>query len=310
MEFIMKLASALDNYIRRSLISNYVPYLRKYSPKLYLAIKKIFEIALPISSINKLSRYQVRAIQNFISTTKINLANSVILEIGSDSEAKILREFSALGAKEAIGINPGLENDATGKENFNPLELPKNCRLQNDDASNLSFEDETFTHIFSVSVFEHLNNFDACLSEMYRVLKPGGIVYADFGPIWSSSLGHHVYAVADGEEARHWNPQKNPIPNHTHLLLDRDQMADLLREKVSYRLLEGILKWVYDQPYINRMFYEDYVRAFERSQFEIVHLSLDEEYINRTTEQKLLDKYPGYKKFGVRNAEIVLKKPE
>lgn len=298
----------MDNYVRRSLVNRYLPYLRKYSPKLYTMMKMLWEKTLPINSENDLARYQVRAIDNFISRSDLNIENSIILEIGSDSDGKILRELASRGAERMVGINPGLENESSGKDDFQGEGLPKNCELRNDDASALGFKNETFSHIFSVSVFEHLNNFDACVSEMYRVLKSGGYVYADFGPIWSSSIGHHVYAVVDGEEVRHWNPQKNPVPNYAHLLLERIEMHDLLCDKVSEGLLDAILKWIYDQPFINRMFYEDYIRILEKSPFEIVHLSVDEEHLDKKTKDALCNKYPGYSKFGVRNAEILLRK--
>jgi len=304
----MKISNALDNYARRSLISKYIPYLRKYSPRLYMAFKMLWEKSLPINSQNNLARYQVRAIDNFISRTNLNIEGSAILEIGSDSDGKILRELASRGAVRVVGINPGLENESSGMERFQGKGLPKNCELRNDDASALGFDNETFSHIFSVSVFEHLNDFDKCVSEMHRVLKPGGHVYADFGPIWSSSIGHHVYAVSDGEEVRHWNPQKNPVPNFAHLLLGRSEMHDLLRDKVSDGLLNAILKWIYDQSFINRMFYEDYIRILEESPFDIVHLSVDEEHLDQKTKDALCNKYPGYSRFEVRNAEILLRK--
>ncbi len=304
----MKISNALDNYVRRSLINRYLPYLRKYSPKLYTTMKVLWEKTLPINSENDLARYQARAIDNFIACTNLHMESSSILEIGSDSDGKILHEFASRGAMRAVGINPGLENESSGKNDFQGEGLPENCELRNDDVSALGFENETFSHIFSVSVFEHLNHFDACVSEMHRVLKPGGYVYADFGPIWSSSIGHHVYAVADGEEVRHWNPQKNPVPNYTHLLLGKSEMHDLLCDKVSEGLLDAILKWIYDQPFINRMFYEDYIRILEESLFEIVHLSVDDEHLDKKTKDALRNKYPGYSKFGIRNAEILLRK--
>lgn len=304
----MKISSLLDSYVRRSLINRYTPFLRKHSPKLYTMMKMIWEKSLPISSQNDLARHQVRAVDNFISRTKLNMSSSVILEIGSDSDGKILRELACRGAAKVVGINPGLENESSGESDFHGVGLPESCEFRNDDANAIGFASETFSHIFSVSVFEHLNHFDKCISEMYRVLKPGGYMYADFGPIWSSSIGHHVYAVANGEEVRHWNPEKNPIPNYAHLLLERSEMRNLLSDKISECLLDATVKWIYDQPFINRMFYEDYICILEESPFEIVYLYLDEERLDNNTNDLLRNKYPSYSMFGVRNAEILLRK--
>jgi ubiquinone/menaquinone biosynthesis C-methylase UbiE len=304
----MKISRSLDNYIRRSSINRYMSYLRKYSPWLYSGIKKIWEKMIPIRSKYGLARYQIRAVDNFIALTKPVLNNSIILEIGSDSDAKILRELVGRGAKRVVGINPGLENEKKGISDFRNAGLPAGCELRNDDATSIGFDDDTFTHIVSVSVLEHLNNFEKCLSEMYRVLKPGGYVYAEFGPIWSSGLGHHVYATVNGEEARHWDPSRNPVPNYAHLLLTKEEMRISLQNKISKSLLEAVVSWIYDQSYINRMFYEDYIRAIEASAFQVVHKAEDREHLSRRTKELLKSRYPDYTRFDVRNAELVLRK--
>lgn len=50
----------------------------------------------------------------------------------------------------------------------------KNLTLS--DARNLPFSDNSYSSIISISTFEHISNTKKLLSEMYRVLKPGGII--------------------------------------------------------------------------------------------------------------------------------------
>jgi SAM-dependent methyltransferase len=43
----------------------------------------------------------------------------------------------------------------------------------------------------SDAVFEHVRDMPALLAETYRVLRPGGVVYATYGPIWYTAGGDH-----------------------------------------------------------------------------------------------------------------------
>lgn len=302
----MSLASMLDNFVRRSFAARLVPYLKKTNPRLYTWGLKLRDVLLPVRSEFDLSRYQIRAIERFIALTRPDWSVSEILEIGSDDDAKVLREFDRLGARAVTGINPYLDiwhDIPSGKRELSPT-----CVLANSDVRKLPFKNESFTSVFSVAVLEHINDLATALSEIHRVLKPGGYVYAEFGPIWSCSVGHHVYAVVDGEEARHWKPEKNPVPNYAHLLLAPHQMRPLLQERVSEKLLSAILEWIYEKPSINRLFFEDYDRLFKESEFEILALNTVDEHVSSTMLKKLCDKHPGYKKFSVRNVEVLLKK--
>lgn len=57
--------------------------------------------------------------------------------------------------------------------------------------------DESIDLIGSDAVFEHLQNLPAVLDEFHRVLRPGGIVYATFGPLWYCWGGDHFSGSAD-----------------------------------------------------------------------------------------------------------------
>jgi SAM-dependent methyltransferase len=204
-----------------------------------------------------------------------------------------------------IGINPRFEDQKLAK--INPG-LPDGCSLRKGDIRSTSFPDNSIGAIFSVGVFEHLLNLELCLAEMHRVLMPGGCVYAEFGPIWSSSLGHHVHAAGEGEESKHSDPTKNPIPDYGHLLMSRSELDDYLKGKVPDALRREIIDWVYDKPNINRLFLEDYLRLMRNSDFELVHIGFDREYISEDLLGRLKNKNPGYRIFDVRNLQVLLRK--
>ena len=53
-------------------------------------------------------------------------------------------------------------------------------------------ENECIDVVGSDAVFEHLKNLPEVLNEFYRILKPGGVLYATFGPLWYGYGGDHV----------------------------------------------------------------------------------------------------------------------
>ena len=296
---------SLDLYIRNSVVGRNLSRLRS-SPKLYGFLRSTYSRLFKIRSKNDLAPYQSKAVHRFVKFVPQDLLRAGVLEVGSDVDAKVIRELNSLGATRIIGINPVFTDEELDR--FNPL-MPPGCSLARGDMRDTGIPDESIGAVFSVAVFEHLLDFDKCLLEMHRILIPGGMVYAHFGPIWSSSLGHHVYANVGEQKARHWDPSLNPLDDHSHLLLSRQEMGSSIAERVPARLSEEILKWVYESNDSNRLFYEDYVRMFEQSPFEIVHLSPEREHIPEKTKSALDQRHgPTYRTFDVRNAEVLLRK--
>lgn len=60
-------------------------------------------------------------------------------------------------------------------------------------AVDLKFEDESFDFVFSHDAFEHVGSPEDVLREAMRVVRKGGYIYLDFGPIYYSPFGEHAY---------------------------------------------------------------------------------------------------------------------
>jgi SAM-dependent methyltransferase len=59
------------------------------------------------------------------------------------------------------------------------------------DARRLPFGDNSFDIISSEALLEHVNPVEPCIQEMFRVVRPGGLVYAIFGPFFYTYGGAH-----------------------------------------------------------------------------------------------------------------------
>jgi len=73
---------------------------------------------------------------------------------------------------------------------------PSACRLrfvQGDISAGLSLESKSFDFIYSINVFEHILNPTNALEEMIRLVKPGGLIYLSFDPLYYSPWGLHAY---------------------------------------------------------------------------------------------------------------------
>ncbi|MCX7164832.1 MAG: class I SAM-dependent methyltransferase [Rhodocyclales bacterium] len=300
------ISERVDRVIRQSPLGRHLSRLRKLAPRLYTNLRGAYSSLFSLDSKHGLERYQARALRRFVDIVPEVVRRIGVLEIGSDLDGKVLRELQLTGCNYVTGINTAFSDADLAQ--ISPA-LPSGCTLKRADMRDTGLPDSSLGAVFSVSVFEHLLDFERCLAEMHRILVPGGIVYAEFGPIWSSGLGHHVCATADGQQARHWDPRLNPLADFSHLLQSRDEMRTTIANRVPPRLEEGILGWVYDSDAINRLFFEDYLRLVEESPFEMIQMSTDREHVAADMLATLRMRHPSYQVFDVRNVELVLRKP-
>ena len=184
-----------------------------------------------------------------------------VLEIGCDPEGEFLKYLSTQRKLvKAVGVNPCMENN---------IELTEYSLLK-EDACKLPFADNSFDRIISISVFEHVQNLDVALAEMYRVLRPGGYLFTEFGPIWSSVWGHHLWFY-HGDAVRDW--RNTPIPPYAHLLMSEAELRSWCQKKYGDEsLINKICDFVYRSDEQNRLFYSDYEDTISVSPFRVVFM--------------------------------------
>jgi SAM-dependent methyltransferase len=88
--------------------------------------------------------------------------------------------------KTAVGVDIRVEG-------LDPRALAGGAAFAGMDASRLGFPAESFDFVSSFNSFEHFPDPEAVLLEVIRVLRPGGYLYLDFGPVWLSPKGAHQF---------------------------------------------------------------------------------------------------------------------
>jgi len=145
---------------------------------------------------------------SFELTKKINIIkdlgfdldkDSVIMDFGCGS-GKMVQELCGLGYK-AYGI----ETRMTKEENVDTEGMVKKGIIRTIDFDNyvLPFEDNTFDFIYSHSVFEHVSNYEESISEIARVLKPGGFCLHCF-PSKFRPVEPHIFVPFSSLIQSHW----------------------------------------------------------------------------------------------------------
>jgi SAM-dependent methyltransferase len=123
-----------------------------------------------------------------------------VLDFGSGYGGRTVR-YAELGAASLIGIEIVPEMVEEGRE----FAKAKGCRIEFVQAAgeSLPFADESFDLICSFEVFEHVEFVELCLQECWRVLAPGGSLYAVFPAYYHPTGGSHLHGYIS----------RSPLPN-------------------------------------------------------------------------------------------------
>jgi len=160
--------------------------------------------------------------------------------------------------------------------------------VQGDINNMVSFYDESIDIIGSDAVFEHLNNFDAAISEIKRVLIKGGIVYANFGPLWHCYGGDHLSA------------EKGLENSYNHLLLDENNYKTFLDSFGQYNhddvdgrtwIYNNLFSYLTPEQYFEKMDSAGLLKEYAAAILEPSCLSFKEQYPDK---YKILEEKYGF----------------
>lgn len=110
------------------------------------------------------------------------------------SACKILEVGCGYGIASTHLLQLGLNVFATDLIDIRTEEVRKSGLrfLPGDACQCLPFPKASFDLVFSINSFEHFDMPEAALDEMLRVVKPGGLIYQTFDPLYYSPWGLHA----------------------------------------------------------------------------------------------------------------------
>lgn len=168
---------------------------------------------------------------------RLDLAGKKVLEIGG-----CLPEEWTRAAKEWHSIDP-LHADGSWRSGH----VVRHGGV----AEALPLDDGEVEAIFACDSFQHVNDVTTVYAECFRVLKPGGVLYANFGPVWTAPDGSHIENVtACGRRWDFWSRQL--LPPWSHLLLSHDRMQELAVAALGDDLGMAVAAYLRTSRWINR----------------------------------------------------------
>ena len=114
----------------------------------------------------------------------------------------------------------------------------------------------------SDAVFEHVTNLDCVLKETFRILRPGGTVYASYGPLWYCAGGDH------------FSGRGGIVNAFNHILLGEDDYRDYFdKYKKETEDFQSGGRYV-DLGLFSKLRTEEYLELFRSSGFVVDGLIL------------------------------------
>jgi SAM-dependent methyltransferase len=170
--------------------------------------------------------------------------NRVVIDLGCGDGHEAI-ELARRGARRVVGVDINLES----------LERARQHATAAGVSHLVEFAGEATTSadvVISLDSFEHFADPARMLEQMFRLLRPGGVLVASFGPTWYHPYGGHLFSVFP------W----------AHLLFSE---RALIRWRSDHRR-DG--KRSFADAGLNGMTIKRFLRLAAESPFEIEHLEL------------------------------------
>jgi ubiquinone/menaquinone biosynthesis C-methylase UbiE len=114
-----------------------------------------------------------------------------VLDLGCGEGRHVISAYVEAQVQ-SVGVDLSLDDLLTTQEKYQPFAEPDNDRksfgLSSANALHLPFADDTFDKVICSEVLEHIPDYRGALTEIQRVLKPGGLLCASVPRRWPEQL--------------------------------------------------------------------------------------------------------------------------
>ena len=210
----------------------------------------------------------VNEISEFLSGTNLTFSGARVLDVGCGDGFIDLGVVRRLNPSKLVGVDfemPNIEELRTLSKTNLGDDLPHNLSFGTCTATTIPLPDESFDVVMSWSVFEHVSNPVAVMSEIKRILRPGGFMFLQIWPLYMSQRGSHLW---------NWYPE-----GWEHLLSNHDDLRSEMSQKLAGNPdLHAAMNADFDT--LNRLTLQDLQRAISSAGLKIRRLSLQSDLID------------------------------
>lgn len=222
----------------------------------------------------------------------IDFNNHVVLDIGC-GWGSLCHDIANRGAKKVIGVDPELSRVNFAQE-YLKREAPElNGRVifyHGTISDHLEELCSSIDVIVSKDSFEHIINLENEVERAFEVLKPGGLLFAGFGPLYNSPYGDHKATNA-----------KLPW---FHLILPERFLLKRLNKKRNINL-----KSITDLG-LNKLKLSEYKKIFNSSKFNILSFETNRSVHPVSYFFRILACIPFCEEYFTQSIYVILQKPK
>ncbi|GHT63936.1 hypothetical protein AGMMS50239_20750 [Bacteroidia bacterium] len=184
-----------------------------------------------------------------------DLKGKTVLDVGC-GHGGLCVDMAAADAKKVVGVDLERERILFAKENLR-LNYPQYTGIVEFYEIDLKDYDagEQFDYIVSKDSFEHIIDLPGMMEEMKRRLKPGGLLYVGFGPLYNDYYGDHKRTEC--------------IIPWGHVLFSDEKIIKRLN-KNKQTPIQSIIELG-----VNQLSLADYRRIFKESGFEMTFFKVN-----------------------------------